>query len=243
LQQRLKNQPHYLSKAILLAPAGIHKERTTLMKGMGFLSLRIARVLHLPWYYVGFTSNTSKILATKIIQDFKNHQALKALLSYFVSYFILGGNPKDNPVQYVHNLVYHTFNATSTKVLQHFQQMHETGEFCSFDYGRYKNLEVYGQKTPLNFVENYDKIDIPVHIMYSKNDKVIPEECCLAHYNAMMNKCPNLARLTAFEDLGHIELTMNQNTIVIEHILDSIMERKSEPNITREDFYKMNIMN
>jgi hypothetical protein len=33
--------------------------------------------------------------------------------------------------------------------------MINTGKFQSFDYGPEKNMEKYGQKEPINFLENY----------------------------------------------------------------------------------------
>lgn len=242
VNQKLQKKEHYLSKAILLAPAGVHKEKVSFFKWIGFKILQLTKLLHIPIYYLGFTSETTKILAEKILQDIKNHAPIKALASWFVSQFVLGGNVSDNPIQYVHNLVYHSFNGTSLKVLDHFYQMHYSNQFLAYDYGEKKNLEIYGQKTPINFLDNYDKIDIPIHIIYSKKDNIIPEECCLAHYYAMMNKCPDLARVTRFDELGHIELTMNTNTTLIDHVLDLIKEKK-EVDLKRDDFYKSGKLN
>lgn len=236
VHQRILNQPHYLSKAILLAPAGIHKQVPLIVTYVGIPLLKLVKWLHIPLRYLGFQTRNTKIIFTKIYQDIINHPGLRSLFAFIASYSVLGGETKSNPLQYIHNMVFHSFNATAIGVWEHLAQMASSnGKFQAFDYGSpEKNMEMYQQTKPLNFLDNYGLIDIPMHIIYSKKDKIIPEECVLQHYYAMN---PENVRLSRFDQIGHIELTMNQNQNIISHILDLIMSRKVDIDIKREEFY------
>eukprot|EP01080_Neovahlkampfia_damariscottae_P008068 gene8068-12529_t len=231
VNSKLKNQNHGLSRAVLLAPAGVHTKIPFSLK-FGAILLKIVKFFKIPIYYLGLTTKTTKVLAAKIFQDVNNHEGLQSLISYLICVLVLGGDVKQNPFQHVHNLVFNTFNGTSAGVLEHFIQMMTTGKFQSFDYGKEKNLEIYGQKEPINFLDNYHLIDIPVEILYSKNDSVIPEDCVLTHYNTLLKSHPDLVKLSEFSKLGHIELTMNQDTAVIDHILDIIKHKESKMELT-----------
>lgn len=83
---------------------------------------------------------------------------------------------RDSPVAKVHNLAYNTFTGTSVNIYRHFWQLYlsfasfscqflrskryKVGKFQGFDYGTARNLEVYGQPQPINFMDHYDKIGI-----------------------------------------------------------------------------------
>ncbi|XP_063913833.1 lipase 1-like [Zophobas morio] len=59
----------------------------------------------------------------------------------------------------------------SMKQLIHFYQMIDSGNFCKYDFGTRRNLEIYGQETPPLY--NLSKVTIPVALYYSSNDWVI----------------------------------------------------------------------
>jgi pimeloyl-ACP methyl ester carboxylesterase len=102
--------------------------------------------------------------------------------------------------------------------------MNTTGKFQAYDYGKERNLVEYGSEEPINFLENYDKIDIPIHIIYSTNDNIIPEECILKHYEALIKRDnKNLTHLTKVDNIGHNELTLSSNSKIIRHILNVIL--------------------
>src|SRR5690606_14182418 len=93
----------------------------------------------------------------KLYQDINNHPATRCFVAAFLSTILIGGETKNNPFQFVHNLVFHSLNATSFKTFEYFAQLHVKKQFTAFDYGPVKNLEIYGSKEPLNFMENYNK--------------------------------------------------------------------------------------
>ncbi|KAG2388667.1 hypothetical protein C9374_000106 [Naegleria lovaniensis] len=211
------NQEHYIDKVILLSPAGNHQKIPTLLY---YLSFTIPLIRKLPfWNYFGFTSKTMKILVAKVIQDINNHKATRSLFSAFASALVLGGKTQNNPFQYVHNLVYHTFNATSVKVVEHLIQMSTSGRFLAYDYGPETNKKVYGTEKPFDFFDYYDKLNIPIYIVYADDDRVIPKQCILRHYKELRKYHPETSFAKKFKDLGHLELTLSSNDRVIQYIL------------------------
>jgi pimeloyl-ACP methyl ester carboxylesterase len=217
VHSKLTNQPHHIDRTILLSPAGSH---TAMPKLLYFSSFLIEPTYkYLPIYYLGLTSKTTKILVSKLVQDINNHPATRSLFSSVASRFLLGGQSNNNPFQYVHNLVYHTFNGTSVKVLVHLMQMNRSKHFQSFDYGAEENMNKYGTKTPIRFMEHYDLIDIPVHVVYGDDDRVIPKEDVTRHYNALHKFHPSRTYLKRFENVGHLELTMGSNTEIIRYCM------------------------
>eukprot|EP01133_Synstelium_polycarpum_P007794 gene7794-9143_t len=62
----------------------------------------------------------------------------------------------NNNTEVIHNLAYNTFCGTSVKIYKHFWQLKKSKNFQAFDYGKQKNLEIYGTPYPLNFLDNYN---------------------------------------------------------------------------------------
>jgi hypothetical protein len=87
-----------------------------------------------------------------------NSVAIKDLVAYLVSRFVLGGEVEDHPVKRVHNLAYNTFTGTSVKLYKHFWQLYNSGNFQAYDYGAQKNIVMYGCPTPTNFMNNYERL-------------------------------------------------------------------------------------
>jgi hypothetical protein len=52
--------------------------------------------------------------------------------------------------------------------LIHFSQLHNSGKFQKFDYGRRKNFEVYGQDEPPEY--DLGRVKVPTYLLYGKND-------------------------------------------------------------------------
>lgn len=63
----------------------------------------------------------------------------------------------------------HTPAGTSTKTVVHYaQEIHEGGNFQSFDYGSAENMNRYGQVEPPLY--NLDNISAPIALIYANND-------------------------------------------------------------------------
>jgi hypothetical protein len=63
VNSRLKNRKHNLSRAILLAPAGIHKSKPISLT-FGMILLKIVRYLKIPIYYLGLTTCIVSLINT-----------------------------------------------------------------------------------------------------------------------------------------------------------------------------------
>lgn len=64
--------------------------------------------------------------------------------------------------------VSHTPAGTSVKNMVHFAQLVREKRFQKYDYGRSKNIEVYGQETPPEY--NVSRVTAPVGLFWSEND-------------------------------------------------------------------------
>ncbi|CAD0199428.1 unnamed protein product [Chrysodeixis includens] len=62
----------------------------------------------------------------------------------------------------------HVPAGASTKQLEHYSQSVISGKFARFDYGEFKNFEVYGSKSPPEY--QVEKVSVPVAIFYADND-------------------------------------------------------------------------
>eukprot|EP00761_Pharyngomonas_kirbyi_P014989 gb/GECH01015020.1/.p1 GENE.gb/GECH01015020.1/~~gb/GECH01015020.1/.p1 ORF type:complete len:773 (+),score=96.25 gb/GECH01015020.1/:1-2319(+) len=219
----IHNIPHHINRALLLSPAGCHDR----LPWIGEVSLPffvwLGRKLGI--YSTVIPTEPVRVLVTKVMHDLFSHPATRDLVSYLFSQFLLGGNLVNLPLRYVHNLVYN-FKGTSVKVLEHFIQMWSTAKFQAYDYGPLRNLQEYGSEEPLNFLEHYDKIDIPVHIVVGSEDRVIPAKYCLRHFQTLSDVRPDLARLKVFKGAGHIDLTLGRDERIISYIIQLLQRQK-----------------
>jgi pimeloyl-ACP methyl ester carboxylesterase len=223
VHSKLTNQKHHLSRAILMAPSGIHQKIPLLANIMTYTFLPVARRI-IP--YFGLTTRTKKILFAKLSQDISNHPALRALFAVAFSKLLLGGPVEDSPFQYVHNLIYQSYNGTSIKVVDHLIQMKRSGKFQAYDYGSAKeNMKHYGQEKPWNFLEYYKDIEpmIPIHILYGDDDRIIPAHNILMHAKELQKwHGKKYVYVKKFRHCGHLELTLGMNVKVIKYILQQI---------------------
>ena len=50
----------------------------------------------------------------------------------------------------------------SNTLAQHMLRVYKVQKFCSFDFGAERNMKMFGQSEPLDYLKMFDKIDIPV---------------------------------------------------------------------------------
>jgi lysosomal acid lipase/cholesteryl ester hydrolase len=62
----------------------------------------------------------------------------------------------------------HTPAGSSTHTIIHFAQGVNSGNFCPFDYGKKKNMQIYGQDEPPPY--NLKKVKAPVALFWAEND-------------------------------------------------------------------------
>ncbi|KAF6201551.1 hypothetical protein GE061_003942 [Apolygus lucorum] len=64
--------------------------------------------------------------------------------------------------------------ATTTECIytaKHLMQVIKHGRFCKYDYGKRKNMEVYGSSSPPNY--NFNNTKAPVFLFYGTTDKMV----------------------------------------------------------------------
>lgn len=115
---------------------------------------------------------------------------------------------------------------TSIKTLIHFVQLQKSQKFQAFDYGKQQNVKIYGTPEPISYLDHYDKIDIPIHVLYGSDDLLIPAEGILKHYTALATHKPHLAHAKRFEGIGHLDITLGNDENVIQYVLKEMQKSK-----------------
>eukprot|EP00698_Gefionella_okellyi_P010070 TRINITY_DN2592_c0_g1_i1.p1 TRINITY_DN2592_c0_g1~~TRINITY_DN2592_c0_g1_i1.p1 ORF type:complete len:707 (-),score=130.69 TRINITY_DN2592_c0_g1_i1:55-2175(-) len=215
----MKKIPHYVNKAVLLSPAGVHVKVPRFIKIFGLPAYLISCVVSRWVHAVRFPSEVFRVLIQKLMQDVRNNPSIRDLLSVVVSGTLLGSgtNAQDFAMARLPNLTYNIFAGTSLGVGQHIFQWWWKKRFAAFDYGSKGNMQAYGQKQPIDFSQHYDKIDIPVHFVYGLNDRLITPEDVAVHYRALRKVRPNLAFATAFS-MGHVDFTYGMSDELISFV-------------------------
>ncbi|KAK9887099.1 hypothetical protein WA026_020043 [Henosepilachna vigintioctopunctata] len=98
--------------------------------------------------------------------------------------------------------------SVSFKQIQHFVQAYKSAKFRQFDYGRRKNLEIYGSPEPPDYPLN--TINVPVASYYSKSDKIVD-------YKDIEHTCdvlPNIVRKFSIptEKFTHLDFVLHPDT-------------------------------
>uniref|UniRef100_A0A1I8N8D1 Lipase n=1 Tax=Musca domestica TaxID=7370 RepID=A0A1I8N8D1_MUSDO len=115
----------------------------------------------------------------------------------------------------------------STNQICHYMQEQQSGRFCLYDYGRTKNLQLYGQPTPPDYP--VEQITSKVHLWYSDNDDM----AAVVDVERLADKLPNRV-MHHMEDptwahgdfASHIEVKKYINEPIIEIMNDYEQEMK-----------------
>lgn len=92
-----------------------------------------------------------------------------------IVFYICGFNEKQFNKTLLPVFLAHLGTGTSWKTMVHFaQEISSGGKFQQFDYGSYRNIEVYGSETPYEY--DLSKITLPISLFWSKNDLLSSEE-------------------------------------------------------------------
>ena len=213
----LYQKEHHLHRVILLSPAGVHRQVPSYFRILGPI-LRYT-VIPLGLFDRGIRIPYSfKILVAKLFEDVKRFPATRDLMTMVMSSFLLGGASLASPLKHVHNLPY-TLTATSAGVMKHLYQIWRTDRFACYDYGREKNMQLYGEVSPPSILENFSRVDIPFFYVTGSEDRLIPAENVLVQYRALKAVSPSLAHYKTFPNLGHIEFVYGMNDRVISYVM------------------------
>jgi len=219
VDSRLHHKPHHLTQAILLSPAGYHKDVPILMDVAGS-SIDFMSKIAPSWAVLGIPTDHLQKLVTKMAMDAFNSGAISDLMLYFATKFVFGGDPLAHPLQRVPSLSYN-LTGTSVMMCKHFWQIRSTNKFCAYDYGPEENLKLYGTPKPVDYLEHYDKIDIPIHFCIGLKDVLIPPTNVIHQYSILRRHHPNLAFLKASQ-AGHLEFTLGLDDNLLAYILEAL---------------------
>jgi len=225
----MKEIDHGLHALIVLAPAGLHKTAPLLCKVTGPVLSWFFRTFPNAIHSFQFPSEIGRLLVAKMVEDVKHNYSLRNLFS-FATYKLLGGEKTEHSITQAHNLTYNVFAGTSVGIFNHFWQNWSNDSFATFDYGPQKNLLVYGSKTPVDILANFDKISIPTFFVTGLRDSLIEPVSVLKQYETLYNAHPELAYLKAFPRMGHIDLTLGENAELTNYLINT-MEKINQQEI------------
>lgn len=154
----------------------------------------------------------------------------------------LGGNEvhsRKGPFSAVQQLTYNLLTCgTSTKVFIHLRQWVANKEFRAFDYEpdaypnhfhskKGGNMAAYGTEKPPEYTSLYHLIDVPVHLVAGRGDRLIGPNNILLHQEKMREAGVDVS-FESFEGCGHADFTCGLNTKVLRGMITScnaLMER------------------
>lgn len=208
IHTRMEGKRHRLDMLILLSPAGYHLEYPLIFRILGPVMDVVAAPFFNSWR---FPSEFWRILASKLVADFRHSRDTRRVLAALASRLVTGGSGANNPIVAIHNTVYHTLSGTSMKVYHQFRQWAKSSDFRSFNHGDGREV--------VHFFDHYDLIDIPVHICAGADDTLIPAANCRRHFEEIEKAHRGLATFTLFEDCAHVDFTLGLNDEVISYIM------------------------
>ena len=204
--QRLAKRPHYLSRLILLSPAGFHEDAPLALIVLQFIIPFIAPfvIFVMPGIYI--PTRFFRALFNKLSRDFQNYPALGSLVQAILSYLI--GGDSSNWVGAIGVSHYNMNNmpGVAVRVAVHLAQMMRAKRFIMYDFkSKELNVQAYGTPYPLDVGANYDVIDIPVDVVGGRRDRLIPPSMVRKHFDTMKNAgCQ--ASYSEFE-FAHLDFT------------------------------------
>uniref|UniRef100_A0A182JAQ3 Uncharacterized protein n=1 Tax=Anopheles atroparvus TaxID=41427 RepID=A0A182JAQ3_ANOAO len=136
----------------------------------------------------------------------------------------VGPNPKMVDMVAMQVLTGHDPAGASVKQLMHFAQLHRSGKFRQYDYGRRNNTERYSHWKPPAY--NLSAITAPVTIFYARNDWLIDPRDAL-RFARLLPKEPTV-HLVEDDNFNHLDFTMAKNArpMVYERILSDLAKRE-----------------
>jgi pimeloyl-ACP methyl ester carboxylesterase len=172
LLSRALRRPHWLTKLILLSPAGLHKHLPFGTKPL----LRAIYKFGLLGAERPFPMRSSFLqrLGSKILQDLKGLQGTGDLMAVIGS-FLFGGERRNFVFRYV-SVTDYPIGGTSQRVIRHGIQAIIARDFNAYDYGKKENIERYGSPRPPTFREDYGLLfGLPIHLVAGGKDILVPK--------------------------------------------------------------------
>lgn len=117
----------------------------------------------------------------------------------------------------------------SMKQLFHFGHLIRYKRFCQYDFGAYRNQQIYGRRTPPNY--NLKKCTVPVAIIYSERDTLAAAD----DVRLLPNALPNVVEIRRVDDdiFNHIDFiwASDAKELVYDYIIDWMKSMEMENSI------------
>ena len=220
--QRLEDKPHYLSRLVLLSPAGFHEEAPLICWVLKHAIPMLAPILGplIPGLYI--PTRFLRGLFNKLARDFQNYPAVGGLVQTVLSYLV--GGDSSNWVGAI-GMSHYNMNdmpGISFLVAQHLAQMMHFKRFTMFDFGSGQaNVEVYGTQNPLDIGAHYGLIDIPVDFVAGLKDKLIPRSMVRKHYE-LLKHAGCKASYDEFE-YAHLDFTFSHREELQAYVMSRLL--------------------
>ncbi|KAF2887861.1 hypothetical protein ILUMI_18312, partial [Ignelater luminosus] len=162
---------------------------------------------------LGYNSNAAK-LGEILCQDGAITQGLCVTLYYLAS----GYSPSQINKTRLPVIATNSPAGSSIRQGQHFAQLITTDKFQKYDYGKVKNLEIYGQPTPPQY--NISKMTAPVAIYVGDRDIYSKKE----DIDKTAAAVPNLAVYRYIKGFSHLDLVwgIDAPSVVFNDILEQM---------------------
>ena len=100
---------------------------------------------------------------------------------------------------------------------KHILMIHDLQKFCSFDFGKSVNKELFCQSGPLDYLSLFKHIDIPITYYISLQDNLCRPDDIMIQYNRLRSLSPSLAHVKLFDGYSHIDFTyLNHHSMITE---------------------------
>ena len=220
--RRLEEKPHYLSRIILLSPAGFHEDAPPFCWVMKYLLPVIAPIVGplVPGWYI--PTRFFRGVFNKLARDFQTYPAVGGLVQTLLS-SVVGGDSSN----WVGALGMSHYNMNDMPGLsfivgQHLAQMMRKKRFTMFDFGSAEaNISAYGTRKPLDIGANYSVIDIPVDVVAGRKDKLIPRSMVRRHYQTL-KEAGCKASYDEFE-YAHLDFTFSHKEELQTYVMSRLL--------------------
>ncbi|KAG0621286.1 hypothetical protein M758_3G008100 [Ceratodon purpureus] len=220
--RRLEDKPHYLSRLVLLSPAGFHEDAPPLCWFMMYILPVVAPILGplLPGWYI--PTRFFRGLFNKLARDFHYYPAVGGLVQTFISSVVGGDSSNWVGVLGMSHYNMNDMPGLSFIVGQHLAQMMRKKRFTMFDFGSVEaNIAAYGTWEPLDIGENYGVIDIPVDLVAGSKDKLIPPSMVKRHYQTL-KEAGCKASYDEFE-YAHLDFTVSHKEELQAYVMSRLL--------------------
>lgn len=236
--RRLEENPHYLSRLILLSPAGFHDEAPPFCWFMKYIFPIIAPILQpiLPGLYI--PTRFFRGLFNKLARDFQNYPAVGGLVQTLLSSVVGGDASNWVGVLGMSHYNMNDMPGLSFIVAQHLAQMMRKNKFTMFDFGSTAaNIAAYGTREPLDIGAHYGVIDIPVDLVAGRKDTVVPRSMVKRHYHTL-KQAGCKASYDEF-DYAHLDFTFSHKEELQDYVLSRLL-LVIPPRLTSEEAVHVN---